>query len=122
MDLKKICIDIAVKYNLYSIGLFGSRSRGDFDETSDYDIFIIGDINLDNELLLEYELEKLLDNDVDVIKITDTTDKIFLKNLLNEAVVFYNKDNKFEEVYKSTENFFIENNDFIYYRERDLIG
>lgn len=122
MDLKKICTDIAIKYNLYSIGLFGSRSRGDFDENSDYDIFIIGDINLDNELLLEYELEKLLDNDVDIIKITDETDKIFLKNLLNEAVVFYNRDNKFEEVYRSTENFFIENNDFMYYRERDLIG
>lgn len=121
MELKDICINFAKKYNLDTIGLFGSRARGDFDENSDYDIFIIGNIDLDSELRLEYEIEKLLDNEVDIIKITDETDKMFLKNIMNEAVVFYD-NNKFDEVYRFIENFFIENGDFIKYRERDLIG
>ena len=49
MDLKDICIEIAKKYNIDSIGLFGSRARGDFNEQSDYDIFIIGNIDLNTE-------------------------------------------------------------------------
>ena len=68
MDLKDICIEIAKKYNIDSIGLFGSRARGDFNEQSDYDIFIIGNIDLNTELRLEYDLEKKLDSEVDVIK------------------------------------------------------
>ena len=30
MELRDICIEIAKKYNIDSIGLFGSRARGDF--------------------------------------------------------------------------------------------
>ena len=71
MELKDICLEIAKKYSIDSIGIFGSRARGDFYETSDYDIFIIGDIDLDTELRLEYELEKNLDSEVDVIKINE---------------------------------------------------
>ncbi len=44
---------IGVKYNIDSIGIFGSRARGDFREDSDYDIFIIGEISLSDELKLE---------------------------------------------------------------------
>ena len=45
MELRDICIEIAKKYNIDSIGLFGSRARGDFHQKSDYDIFIIGNID-----------------------------------------------------------------------------
>lgn len=122
MELKDLCIEIAEKYNIDSIGVFGSRARGDFDEQSDYDIFIIGDIDLNTELHLEYDLEKNLDNEVDVIKINNDIDKIFLKNILNEAIVFLDKGNVFNKTYRETERFFIENSDFIKLRERDLIG
>lgn len=122
MELKDLCIEIAEKYNIDSIGVFGSRARGDFDEQSDYDIFIIGNIDLNTELHLEYDLEKSLDNEVDVIKINNDTDKIFLKNILNEAIVFLDKDDVFNKIYRETERFFIENSDFIKLRERDLIG
>ena len=60
MDSKNIIKNIAEKYNLQSVGIFGSRSRGDFREDSDYDIFIIGNLTLDEELSLESELEKCL--------------------------------------------------------------
>lgn len=122
MDLKDICIEIAKKYNIDSIGLFGSRARGDFNEQSDYDIFIIGNIDLNTELRLEYDLEKKLDSEVDVIKINNETDKMFLKNILNEAIVFLDDKGKFNSTYGEIEKFFIENSDFIELRERDLIG
>ena len=47
MNSKEIISNIAQKYNVASVGLFGSRARGDFREDSDYDIFIIGNLNLD---------------------------------------------------------------------------
>ena len=111
MDLKDICIEIAKKYNIDSIGLFGSRARGDFNEQSDYDIFIIGNIDLNTELRLEYDLEKKLDSEVDVIKINNETDKMFLKNILNEAIVFLDDKGKFNSTYREIEKFFIENSD-----------
>ena len=122
MELKDICIEIAKKYNIDTIGLFGSRARGDFQEQSDYDIFIIGNIDLNTELRLEYDLEKKLDSEVDVIKINNDIDKIFLKNILNEAIVFLDRNESFNKTYIEIENFFIENSDFIKLRERDLIG
>ena len=122
MELKDICIEIAKKYNIDTIGLFGSRARGDFQEQSDYDIFIIGNIDLNTELRLEYDLEKKLDSEVDVIKINNDIDKIFLKNILNEAIVFLDRNEAFNKTYREIENFFIENSDFIELRERDLIG
>lgn len=100
----------------------GSRARGNFHEYSDYDILIIGDLSLDSELKLEYELEKLLHKEVDVIKLTNETDRILLKNILNEAIVFLDKNGSYEEVYNRVEEFFIENGDFIKLRERDLFG
>lgn len=122
MELKDICIEIAKKYNIDTIGLFGSRARGDFQEQSDYDIFIIGNIDLNTELRLESDLEKKLDSEVDVIKINNDIDKIFLKNILNEAIVFLDRNEAFNKTYREIENFFIENSDFIKLRERDLIG
>ena len=122
MELKDICIEIAKKYNIDTIGLFGSRARGDFQQQSDYDIFIIGNIDLNTELRLEYDLEKKLDSEVDVIKINNDIDKMFLKNILNEAIVFLDRNEAFNKTYREIENFFIENSDFIKLRERDLIG
>ena len=122
MELKDICIEIAKKYNIDTIGLFGSRARGDFQEQSDYDIFIIGNIDLNTELRLEYDLEKKLDSEVDVININNDIDKIFLKNIINEDIVFLDINEAFNKTYREIENFFIENSDFIKLRERDLIG
>ena len=112
--------DIGVKYNIYSIGIFGSRARGDFREDSDYDIFIIGEISLSDELKLEDEISDILKQDVDVIKLDKDTDRILAKNIINEAHVIHSKNNSFEKFFKEIENFFIENSDFIYLRKRDL--
>jgi hypothetical protein len=76
-------------------------------------------LTLDEELNLE--LENLLNASVDLITISENTDKILLKNILNDAEVIYNKGNAFENLYKYIETFFIENSDFIHIRESDLL-
>ncbi|MDW8800280.1 nucleotidyltransferase domain-containing protein [Clostridium sp. A1-XYC3] len=121
MELQKLIVDIADKYNLQSAGIFGSRSRGDYREDSDYDIFIIGNLTLAEELNLESELEKLLNYSVDIVKIDENTDKLLLKNILNDAEIIYNKNNSYENLYKLVEKFFKENSDFIRLREADLL-
>jgi len=121
MNPREIISNIAHKYNADSIGIFGSRARGDYREDSDYDIFIIGNLTLDEELALEAELEKALDKSVDVVKLSTDIDRILLKNIVNDAEVIYSKNNAFEKLYEFVEIFFAENSDFIHMRERDLI-
>lgn len=120
-DLKQILINIVDKYDIKCIGIFGSRARGDFQDYSDYDIFMISDMTLDEELKIEGLLEEELGNTVDLINLKEDMDRILLKNILNDGIVFYNKDNSYEKLYKFVEDFFIENSDFIRVRERDLI-
>lgn len=121
MNLCEIIEDIAKKYELDSIGIFGSRARGDYRQDSDLDIFIIGNLTLDDELSLEAELEKVLKISVDIVRISKDSDKILLKNILNDASVIYSKNNSFENLYKFVEQFFQENSDFIHIRKVDLL-
>lgn len=120
MKVEEELIHIGNKYNIDSIGIFGSRARGDFREDSDYDIFIIGKISLSDELKLEDELSDILKQDVDLIKLDKDTDRILAKNIINEAVVIYSRNDSFEKFFRKIESFFIENSDFIHLRERDL--
>ena len=80
MDQIAIISDIASKYEIDSIGIFGSRARGDYREDSDYDIFIIGNLSLDEELSLEEELEKRLKTSVDIVKISDEFFEFYSKS------------------------------------------
>jgi Predicted nucleotidyltransferases len=121
MNLCEIIEDIAKEYELDSIGIFGSRARGDFREDSDLDVFIIGNLSLDEELLLEAELERTLGINVDIVRISKDSDRILLKNIINDASVIYSKNNSFENLYKFVERFFIENSDFIHIRKVDLL-
>ena len=121
MNLTDIINLIVEKYNIDCIGLFGSRARNDHNEYSDYDLFVIADINLNTELDLEAELENLLNMPVDLVRLSKDTDIILLKNIMNDALILYNKNNKYEELYSFVENFFIENYDFLKLREYDLI-
>jgi len=121
MNPIEVISNIAHKYNLDSVGIFGSRARGDYREDSDYDIFIIGNLPLEKELSLEDELEKELNNNVDIVKLSEDSDKILLKNIVNEAELIYSKNDSFEKLYEFVEIFFAENSDFIHMRERDLL-
>ncbi|WP_252229783.1 MULTISPECIES: nucleotidyltransferase domain-containing protein [unclassified Clostridium] len=121
MELNKAVSNIISNHNVECVGLFGSRARGDYLDSSDYDIFIIANISMEEELEIEAELEQLLDNNIDVINLKEDMDRILLKNIVNEGIVLYNKNNAFENIYQFIEKFFIENNDFLKLRERDLL-
>lgn len=121
MDLNEKIKALALKYNMDSIGLFGSRARGDFQEYSDYDVFIIGDLDINIELKIEVELEDIFKAEVDVVRLTKDLDKMLLKNILNDAKVVVNNNQAFEEIYNYVDSFFKENYDFLWYREQDLI-
>ncbi|WP_138207112.1 nucleotidyltransferase family protein [Haloimpatiens lingqiaonensis] len=118
---EKIIIEKEVnKYNVDAVGIFGSRARGDYNEYSDYDIFVIGNLTLEEELELEENLKNKLNCEVDLVKITKDTNRILLKNIANEAMVIYSRNDAYEKFYSFIENFFRENSDFIRLRERDL--
>lgn len=118
---EKIIIEKEVtKYNVDVVGIFGSRARGDYNEYSDYDIFVIGNLTLGEELELEENLKNKLNCEVDLVKITKDTNRILLKNIANEAMVIYSRNDAYEKFYSFIENFFRENSDFIRLRERDL--
>ncbi|NFH70177.1 nucleotidyltransferase domain-containing protein [Clostridium botulinum] len=121
MELNKAVSNIISNHNVECVGLFGSRARGDYLDSSDYDIFIIANISMEEELEIEAELEQLLDNNIDLINLKEDMDRILLKNIVNEGIVLYNKNNAFENIYNFIEKFFIENNDFLKLRERDLL-
>ncbi|MBN1065066.1 nucleotidyltransferase domain-containing protein [Clostridium botulinum] len=121
MELNKAVSNIISNHNVECVGLFGSRARGDYLDSSDYDIFIIANISMEEELEIEAELEQLLDNNIDLINLKEDMDRILLKNIVNEGIVLYDKNNAFEKIYNFIENFFIENSDFLKLRERDLL-
>lgn len=121
MELSNIINTIVKKYPIDCIGLFGSRARNDHNEYSDYDLFIISNVSIDTELNIEAELETMLNAPVDLIKLSKDTDVNLLKNIMNDTVMLYNENNKYDELYSFVENFFIENHDFLKLREYDLI-
>jgi uncharacterized protein len=66
--LKDNKVDLATRYHLTSIGIFGSFTREDFHDDSDIDILIDYDQPLGIEFIdLAEELEKILNHKVDLV-------------------------------------------------------
>ena len=68
-DIKKTVAEIAPKYNLKKVTLFGSRARGNFREDSDVDLIVDFPKNtgLLKHVMLQQELEDIFGLSVDVI-------------------------------------------------------
>lgn len=113
---------IAENPNIDAMGIFGSRARRDNRENSDYDIFMISNLNLEEELELEEKLEKVLNQTVDLIQLNEKTDKRLAKNIINDGIIIVDKKNKYMQFCIMIENFYRENSDFIEKRKRDLIN
>jgi len=68
-DIKKTVAEIAPKYNLKRVTLFGSRANGNFRDDSDIDLIV--DFSAPVSLLdiseLKIDLEEILKKSVDVI-------------------------------------------------------
>ena len=68
-EIKKVVAEIAPKYNLQRVTLFGSRANGNFRDDSDVDLIV--DFSVPISLLdiseLKIDLEEILKKSVDVI-------------------------------------------------------
>jgi predicted nucleotidyltransferase len=70
--------DLAARYHLKSIGIFGSFTRDEFNEDSDIDILIDYDQPLGIEFIdLAEELENILDRKVDLVSKNGVKPKYF---------------------------------------------
>ena len=98
MDTKKLALNEFVKTlkgrygdRIKKIILFGSYARGDYDEESDIDILIVGDIELDDiidlifEILIKYGIliNAVVESTSEFEKWKDTS---FHQNVLNEGI------------------------------------
>ena len=61
--------ELQQKYSISELGLFGSYARGDYKETSDIDILVDFDKQIDafEYIKLAHDLEDLLNHKVDVV-------------------------------------------------------
>ncbi len=69
-EIKKVIEEIAPKYNLKKVILFGSRARGNFRENSDIDLIVefkTYSVSLLKIISLKYKLEEILKVGVDII-------------------------------------------------------
>lgn len=86
--LDEIC-ELAQKYNLTKVILFGSRARGDFKRTSDIDLAVIGgnvarfslDVDEETSTLLKFDIVDLSRNIQDELR----------ESILTEGKVLYEK-------------------------------
>ena len=76
---------------IYKVILFGSYARGDYDEESDIDILIVGDIELDDIIDLIFEI--LIKYGILINAIVESTSEFekwkdisFHQNVLNEGI------------------------------------
>lgn len=64
-DLKK---ELADRYSVRSIGVFGSAVKGRYSEESDVDILVeLNDPTFDHYMELKFRLEEILGRDVDLV-------------------------------------------------------
>jgi len=94
--------EIAKKYNVEKVILYGSRARGDNSPVSDYDIAVFGEKLSDLEkanLYLDIEEVETLKK-IDLIFITEDSKDGFMGNIKKDGVSIYEKTrdkiNKFQ--------------------------
>lgn len=83
--------EIAIKYKVESVVLFGSRARGDHSDTSDYDIAIFGKhLSLMDQMLLRGALEDIHTlKKIDVVFVSEDLNEVLMENIKKEGVVIY---------------------------------
>lgn len=91
-NLKTQIQPIAKKYNIKQIILYGSRARNDYNENSDYDLYI-PDANfkgLIQLLLFKEEIEKEINGNVDISTISKKELDDYLKEEIEkDGIIIY---------------------------------
>ncbi len=87
--LEQEIIELAVKYQIEKVVVFGSRARGDYHRTSDIDLAVLGgnvsaftvDVDELTRTLLAY----------DIVDLNGTIQKELLESIEKEGVIVYEK-------------------------------
>lgn len=112
-------------YNINNVILFGSLVTDEFNEESDVDIAILSSepLSLDTILKLELFLENYLERDIDIIDLKNSDLNMFVKiKILNSGKVIYSKNpHELEDFKTQVEWIYRENEDYIYFRKRDVL-
>lgn len=112
------------KFNVPNVMVFGSLLTDLFNDESDVDIAILGEevISLDDILEIELFLEGFLERAIDVVDLRSSTLDIFVKiNILNSSRVIYSTDiDKIEKYCDEVDWIYKENEDYFYFRKRDV--
>ena len=82
-------IELAKKYNLDKVILFGSRARGDFQRASDIDLAVSGGDIAMFTIDVEEETSTLLQ--FDVIDLDKDLQENLLKSIREEAIILYKR-------------------------------
>ena len=85
-------IDLAKKYHVEKVILFGSRARGDNHDRSDIDLAVYG-IREEDKSLFWYDIEELPTLlKFDIVHVDDNTDTDLLESIRKDGVVLYEKN------------------------------
>lgn len=92
-EIKEKATPIAEEYGLFNLILFGSYARGEADEESDIDLVYDGKLTgLMQYSSLVRKLESIFGCHVDLVS-TNINNKKFLKSILKEGILIYEKKN-----------------------------
>ena len=88
--------DIAKKYDIALIALFGSRARGDFRDDSDADIAYLGNrgLSLEDEARLAMDITEELKSRVDLVDIRKSS-PLLRYHVFKEGKPLYEKESGF---------------------------
>lgn len=119
--------DIMKKFQLNSILVFGSIVTEEYNEESDVDFAVIGQdiLTLQQKLAMELILEDLLNREIDVIDLNDTSLDIFVKiQALNNGIVICTNDQEesLNNCKEQTEHYYRVNASFFAKRRRELLS
>jgi predicted nucleotidyltransferase len=89
-EIKNVIHDIAPKYEIESVYLFGSYARGDATEESDFDFRIVGGNmrSLWDIIGLRQDLEEALGRPVDTV-LTKNMSESFYQKIKDDEVLIY---------------------------------
>lgn len=82
-------VELARKYRMEKVILFGSRARGDYTRSSDIDLAVIGGDVVSFSIDVEEIVSTLLT--FDVVDLSSSVSESLLKSIREEGVVLYEK-------------------------------
>jgi predicted nucleotidyltransferase len=86
--------DLCIQYDVKSLYLFGSVSRGKFKKSSDVDVLVsFKDISIerytDNYFELHYRLEELFKRKIDLVTVNSLANPFFIKSIEETKILLY---------------------------------